>query len=119
MIFSLNVFYDEVDNCKSENNNNKADNCIEDGVAGFFGFAGVTSGSHILNTTDDNENNSDNAGDANNDIENILNDCWECVFGVVVAAVGFEDGRGQAGITGIDGKSRCGESEPDQARQNS
>ena len=65
-----NVGNDEVDNSKGKDTNNETDNAIEDGVFGFFDFASITRRGHVGDATDDDNNNTDEAEDADNSVEN-------------------------------------------------
>ena len=78
-----------VDDSKREGANSKTNKSIENSLFGFFEFAGVAGGSHILNTTDNDKNYSNDAGDGNNRVKNTSNNSAELVFAVFFATGSF------------------------------
>ena len=85
----------EINNGKGEDDDDKADNGIEDGVFGFLDFGNVALGGHILDATDDDKQYGQDPGDADNDVDDGNDGVWETVFGSIVSATGgFSDGIG-------------------------
>ena len=66
-----------VDDGESESTDGEADEGVENGVLGFFELAGVTGGGHIINTTDDDKDNGDNAGDTDDGVKDALDNGGE------------------------------------------
>ena len=77
-IRSKDIANDEVNDSKSEDYDDEANDTIENGIFGFLNFASVARGSHIADATDDNNYYGNNAKDAYNRI----NDADDGVFEV-------------------------------------
>lgn len=67
-----NVEYESGDK-PSECDNDQPDNGVEDGGFGLLKLAGIATGGHKAYTTDDDENDGDNAGDTNEPINEATN----------------------------------------------
>ena len=88
----------KVDNGEGEGADDEANNCVEDGILGFLGFAGITTGGHVLDATDYDENDGDKAGDGDDAIEDSADDRFEFVATVALAARGSLDAIGDTGF---------------------
>ncbi len=84
---------DPVNDDKGENHDDETNNGIKNSIFGFLNFGSITSGSHILNTTDNNEDDGNDAGDTDDGVEDVLDNSWETIFGAI-ATVGFFDSIG-------------------------
>ena len=62
----------EIDDGEGKGADDETDAGIEDGVFGFFGFAGVARRGHILKTTDDDKDDCNNTSDTNYNVEDAL-----------------------------------------------
>lgn len=58
----------EVDDGKRKSGDNEADDGVEDGLFGFLEFIGVTGGSHVIDATDEDENDGDESTDGDDGI---------------------------------------------------
>ena len=102
---------DEIDNSKGESTDNEANNSIENGVFGFFGLTGITRRSYVLETTDNDEDDGNNAGDTNYDIKDAFDSIKKSIWAGTTTASGFFDFGGSVGFTDIiseDGNSAEG-----------
>ena len=62
---------DEINNNEGKDADYETDTGVENGVAGFFSFTGVTGGCHITDPTDNNPDDGDEAGNADDTVENV------------------------------------------------
>ncbi len=111
-IVSDNVFNDEVDDGEGENADNETDDGVEDGIFGFFGFARIAGRSHVLNATDDDEDNGDQARDSDNAVQNVDNDIGELARVAFVWAAGSRSNFSwnvfviaNGGVSSVSGRS--------------
>ena len=63
------AFEDEVDDDESKRSDDEANDSPEDGLFGFFDFASVASGSHIVDAADYDENGGDDAEDTDDGVD--------------------------------------------------
>ena len=92
----------EIDDGEGKGADDETDAGIEDGVFGFFGFAGVARRGHILKTTDDDKDDCNNTSDTNYNVEDALDGVKE-IAGTTTAG-GFFNFGGSAGRTNIVSK---------------
>ena len=98
LLLAENSTNGEIDDGKGQITNNEADNSVKDSIFSFLNFTGVTGRSHVIDATDDDENNRDDTADADDDIENVLNDRGELFRSTTTTTgSGFDFGR-DAGI---------------------
>ena len=95
-----NIYNDKVDHGEGQSDNSEADSGVDDGFFGFFEFAGVASGGHVINAADENENDRDNAADGNDGVQDAGNEAREGVT-ITVASSGFFDFAGGATRTDV------------------
>ncbi len=69
VVAANDVRNDEVDDGESEDTDNQTNHAVKDGVFGFFDFAGVARGSHILDATNNDDYDGDETKNANDAID--------------------------------------------------
>lgn len=104
----------KVGNGESQDADDEADEGVKDSFAGFFDFASIARGGHIIDATDDNEDDGDNTGDGDNTVKDSLDSAGKLVTGAAAAAGGVFNVLGDVRIVadtrvskdGSDAKSK-------------